>query len=502
MLAQLCAQGQVFGVGKGRACSAGLYQSFGSIFVQAAHQPQAQTHSGLRQWRHAQPPRRSQRLWCALQRAVDVAAGHVDGQHTHAVAARILHQLRGGVKTHGQRIEQRGQKTRGLMAFEPAAGIGQQGKAVGVAFRKAIFAKAQHLLEDGLGKLGTVTTRFHASDQWALEPVHAALALPGRHRPAQIVRHAGREPGRHHGDLHHLLLKNRHAQRARQGRFQFRLFQLQWLAPAPAFTRLQVGVHHAALNRPGPHNRHLHHQVVELARPQARQHAHLRAAFDLEHAHGVGGADHVVGGGVFARNALEVPALTAQGFAQIQAAAQRAEHAQGQHIDLEQAHGVQVVLVPLDDRSVLHARGLHGHQARELALREHKAAHMLAQVARKAFEVRRQLQPQLGRVPVQRCTQAFSQFLQPVGGELLVKPVVVLGKGIDQGRRHAQRLAHIAQCAARAVGGNHGRDGGALAAVFFVDVLDDLLAPVVLEVHVDVGRLLALFADKALEQQV
>ena len=41
-----------------------------------------------------------------------------------------------------------------------------------------------------------------------------------------------------------------------------------------------------------------------------------------------------------------------------------------------------------------------------------------------------------------------------------------------------------------------------VAAVLLVDVLDDLLAPLVLEVDVDVGRLLALGRDEALEQQI
>jgi hypothetical protein len=43
---------------------------------------------------------------------------------------------------------------------------------------------------------------------------------------------------------------------------------------------------------------------------------------------------------------------------------------------------------------------------------------------------------------------------------------------------------------------------GAVAAVFLVDVLDHFLAPLMLEVDVDVGRLLALFGDEALEQQI
>jgi hypothetical protein len=52
-----------------------------------------------------------------------------------------------------------------------------------------------------------------------------------------------------------------------------------------------------------------------------------------------------------------------------------------------------------------------------------------------------------------------------------------------------------------AVADDHGGQRGAVAAVLGVDVLDDLLAPLVLEVDVDVGRLVALAADEALEQQ-
>ena len=47
-----------------------------------------------------------------------------------------------------------------------------------------------------------------------------------------------------------------------------------------------------------------------------------------------------------------------------------------------------------------------------------------------------------------------------------------------------------------------GADGGAVAAISFVDVLHHQLAPLVLEVDVDVGRLVALLGDEALEQHV
>ena len=73
------------------------------------------------------------------------------------------------------------------------------------------------------------------------------------------------------------------------------------------------------------------------------------------------------------------------------------------------------------------------------------------------------------------------------GGDVFAKP---------------HHLADLADRRARAVM-DHGRgDAGAVAAVFLVDVLDHLLAPLMLEIDVDVGRLLALLGDEALEQQV
>ena len=64
------------------------------------------------------------------------------------------------------------------------------------------------------------------------------------------------------------------------------------------------------------------------------------------------------------------------------------------------------------------------------------------------------------------------------------------------------RLADLAHGRARAIADDGGGEPGAVAAVARVDVLDHLLAPLVLEIDVDVGRLLALGRDEALEQQV
>src|SRR3546814_13768455 len=60
----------------------------------------------------------------------------------------------------------------------------------------------------------------------------------------------------------------------------------------------------------------------------------------------------------------------------------------------------------------------------------------------------------------------------------------------------AHRLADLAQRAARAVADDGGGQRRALAAVLAIDVLHHLLAALVLEVDVDVRRLLALGGDE------
>src|SRR5690606_31231195 len=87
-----------------------------------------------------------------------------------------------------------------------------------------------------------------------------------------------------------------------------------------------------------------------------------------------------------------------------------------------------------------------------------------------------------------------------LGQTVLAPPAVAAGQRRERGLAEAQRLAHVAHRAARAVADDGGRQRGAFATVFAVQVLDDFLAPLVLEVDVDVGRLATLPGDEALEQ--
>ena len=144
---------------------------------------------------------------------------------------------------------------------------------------------------------------------------------------------------------------------------------------------------HAAFDRAGSHDRNFDHQVVKAARLQARQHRHLRARFDLEHADGIGLADHVVGGDIAFRHILDAEFAAAHQADQIESPVQGAEHAQRQHIDFQQPQRVEIVLVPFDHRALGHGGVLDRHQARQRPRRQDEAARMLAQMTRHAQQL-------------------------------------------------------------------------------------------------------------------
>ena len=361
-------------------------------------------------------------------------------------------------------------------------------------FRKAVFPEAEYLLEDLLRELFGVAAREHAVDQSPLERLQPALAPPRRHRAPQLIGLAGSEARGHHGELHHLLLEDGDPQRALEHRLH-RLGRIgDRLLPAAA---AQIGMHHAALDRPRPDDRHFDHEIVEPGRLQARQHRHLRPRFHLEHADRIGLLQHRVDLGVFGRDVLHPQRRAAPVADQIERAADGREHAQRQHVHLEYAERIEVVLVPLDDGARRHRGVFDGHQAVDGAARHHEAAHVLRQVARKPAQRLGDAQQPLHE-PRVRIEAGFAQSRRH---RLAAIPEgEVLRDAIDLGDIEPERLAGIAKRAAAAIADDGGGDRGALAAIARVDVLDHFLALLVLEVDVDVGRLVALLRDEAFEQ--
>ena len=72
--------------------------------------------------------------------------------------------------------------------------------------------------------------------------------------------------------------------------------------------------------------------------------------------------------------------------------ADASEHAEAEHIDLEEAERIEIVLVPFDHGAVLHGGVADGDDLRERPARQHEAADMLGKMARKADQLLRQLE--------------------------------------------------------------------------------------------------------------
>src|SRR5262249_1522404 len=144
-----------------------------------------------------------------------------------------------------------------------------------VAFRKSVTAETFELLEGLLGEVLLVAVGDHAGDELVAESRDSPGKLEGRHALAELISLAGREAGADYGDLHRLLLEERHAERLAEHLLQFGLRIDDWLQP---FAATQIGMHHVALDWAWPHDRDLDYQVVEGPGLDPRQHRHLRAA--------------------------------------------------------------------------------------------------------------------------------------------------------------------------------------------------------------------------------
>ncbi len=235
----------------------------------------------------------------------------VDRADLDAVLLRIAHDLRRGIEAHRLAVEQRRGEHVGIAALHPGRGIDEQREARGMAFGKAVFAEAFDLAEAALGEIAGIAAPRHAFDELVAEILDGADPAERRHGAAQLVRFGGREAGGDDRDAHRLLLEQRHADASCRAPAAARRVG-PWSGEGEGNTTFstslpppQIGMHHVALDRAGPHDRDLDDEVVEGLRLEARQHRHLRPALDLEHADRIGARQHVVDRGLLRRNGGE-----------------------------------------------------------------------------------------------------------------------------------------------------------------------------------------------------
>ena len=140
----------------------------------------------------------------------------------------------------------------------------------------------------------------------------------------------------------------------------------------------------------------------------------------MEHADCVGVLDHLECLGIVGRDGVhaERDVLASVLFEQIEGAAHAAEHAEAEDIDLHEAQDVDIVLIPLDDLTVLHGGGFDGDKLVQSVLREDETAGMLGEVAGKPDQFPRQIE----REPQARVVQIKIQLCRVVVFHAVVGP--------------------------------------------------------------------------------
>ncbi len=259
-----------------------------------------------------------------LQGGARPADVDVHPAHPHAVPPDVRDQAERRVEAHRLVGQQGAGEGRREVVLEPGAGVHQVGEADRVALREAVVGEGLDLAVDVLGDLGRDSALGHPAQQPLAQPGDPLVRALGAHRLAQPVGLGGAEPGAVDGELHHLLLEQRHPEGLAERVLHQRVRAVGRFGAGPA---AQVRVDGTALDRAGADQRDLDHQVVEVVRLEPGQGRHLGPGLDLEHADGVGPAQHRVHALVVVRDGGQVVAQSVVLGDQVAGVVQGGEHA-------------------------------------------------------------------------------------------------------------------------------------------------------------------------------
>ena len=436
-------------------------------------------------------------LHCALHlRGVDVQAEHGD-----AAVLGLVNEAVGSVEAHRLLVQQRTEELRAVVHPQPRRLVGEQAEGSAVGLGESEAGEALDHLPDPLGGLerrARVADRaFQEAFAMTLQQLPGALAA---HRPSQTVGLAGGIAGESFGDLHDLVLEDDRAERLPQDGLERRMLVGDLVAGvlAQLLATLDVRIDRASLDRPGPHDRDLDRQVLEIARPCPQQRLHLRAALDLKDADGVRGADRPEGLGIVVGDPREVDPQPLAAVDLLDAALDRGEHPQAEQIDLQEARVGAGVLVPLHHLPALHRGGHDGAAVDQRPGRDDHPAGVLGEMPGQSLRLLDQpSQPAPAlRAPVglgvggHQVLVALAPRAERHLAVLSARPprIGAACDPLDLAGWEAEHLAQLAHCPPHAER-RKGRDQRrAVVAEAVVHARDQPLANVAGEVEVDIGK--------------
>ena len=386
--------------------------------------------------------------------------------------------------------------------------VGHEGVGRAVGFVETISGKLLDQVEDARSRLLVDALLAGALSELGPLLLHDLdLLLP--HGAAQQVRLAKGVPGQHGGGLHHLLLVEDDAVGVLQHVLQHGVWVLQLRL---AVLALDVLIHHTAVEGPGAVHGQRRHQVVKTVDPELAKHPPDAIRFQLEDPHGVRLLEELVGGRVVHGEIQQVRRIFAVEPDVLHRLLEDGERLESQEVHLHQAQFLDGLHRELGHRlgdvqlSVRSRRGrgfdaANGHQVRDGNGSDDDTRRVLGGVARQPLNVFRRPQhvfdPRVLLRELRQLRRPLKGFVDAlgVGGNQLCDPV-------HQSVLHPHGTPHILH-RLPALHAAEGDDlGHPVAPIAFHDVLQELLAPAVRYVGVDIGHADALRVQKALKQQV
>ncbi len=302
-------------------------------------------------------------------------------------------------------------------------------------------------------------------------------------------------------DLDHLLVEDHHPVGGSQDRGQVGVEVGSLL---PALLHLQVRRDHVALDRPRAEERDVGDDLLEGVDARLADELALPRRLDLEDPQGPGRADQVVGRPVVEghlRLVVEIHLDLVETGDLVDGVRHGRLHPDAQHVELEQAEVLHVVLVELAHREPGVAR-LDRCPVEQRHVGEQHSAGMDRDVARQSVEAFDETEHQVQSLLPQPAGPQLRQVTQRHPGVPGADMGKCLGDRVDLARRHAQRGTDVADRVAHPIGLHHRHAHAALPAVAVEDRPVDLEASGRLHVDVDVGQRLSQRGEEAFHQQV
>ncbi len=231
----------------------------------------------------------------ALDGAEGLRGLDVDGADAEVVALGVFDDDGGRVEAHGLVVEHGAGEGGEVFDLEEGGGVGDEGEAGGVGLGEAVEGEGLDAADDDFLGFGGDVVGGHAGAELEHELAHALEGAAHADGFAELFGFGAGEVADDHGHAEELLLKEGDA----EGAFEDGLEGGDGVGDGFFFlAAAHVGVHHFADDGAGADDGDLDDEVVEAAWGVAGDGGHLGAAFDLEHADGVGAAEGVVDFGV------------------------------------------------------------------------------------------------------------------------------------------------------------------------------------------------------------